>query len=618
MAVVAKLGLQAKFEKKELTAEDQKALIEAYEQANGKGSFQSDLQAFEAEQKQKKEDEERSRIFQELAVLLGKEGSSSSVESMSQVVDAVRDLKATIKKLGAQSQGDRPETTVNVPLRACGPHTEKFAFGVQHPIFDSSKRHNRIAMTHAISGSPTGDDEAAFRRDFSAYADALFERLKSHIENGTLHDVIKGSVDYSALVSDPEIGSRYLTVRQDALIARLVSLPNLDGLFPKVSNVQSGDVLTNVLFTEISQAYQKGRVFKGNISFKPEKAVVDKAMVKVQFEDMSALERSYLNYLNKSGSDPVKWTLIEWLILEVAKQISNERIRRSIMGYRIEPESGVAGHTMFASTGVVHRLIGLYEERKVCPFLDADLSTYSKEDIGDVLLLFAELVAGSREDWQTFVVYMNANHKPWYTAWYESKYGKNQDYTGPQAKVPHYDIPIRWVPAMGDMKFIFATVPDNIMLLENVPGEEYKMQFQRDLEEVIAFSYWMEGAGVAFSGIQRESLDELKKASLSDQLVFMNWPCAALAADAATADASKGMMFRTGKNTKATALTDITGAKEGIVYRIEIGDASFPTSIAKSGKFSELKSAWSPTKAGEYIKLYYDKKNDKFCEVARG
>ena len=146
------------------------------------------------------------------------------------------------------------------------------------------------------------------------------------------------------------------------------------------------------------------------------------------------------------------------------------------------------------------------------------------------------------------------------------------------------------------------------------------MMFQRDLEEVIAYSYWKEGVGVAFAGVQKETLDDLKAADAMEQMVFMNWPAEALAADATTISISKtsGILFTTGENTKATALTDIVGAKEGVIYRIECGSATNATTIAKSSKFSEIQSAWNPTKAGEFIKVYYRKSEGKFYEAARG
>ena len=619
-AVITMLGLQAKFDSKELSQEDQAALIAAYDEANGENSFKTDMQAYKDELQQKADAEAQNRMFQELAAVLGKDSEDTSAEGIAQMLSAVRDLKDTVEKLGKQSQGDAPEAKVEVPVRAYGPHTDKYAFGVQHPMFDASKRYNRIAIQHAIVGKPTENDRQALMKDGCEYAETLSARIKMHFESGTLQDVIKGTVDYTSLSTDTEIGTRQFTIRQDALIARIIALPGVEHLFSRISNIQSGDVVTNVLFGEASQAYQAGRVFKGSVTFKPEKAVVDKVMTKLQFEDMSDLEKTYLNYLNTSGSDPVKWNLIEWIILQLATQINNERNQRAIMGYCIAPEKGKAGETLFASTGVVHKLISLYEEKKLLPFLSSEVSEYTQEDIGNVLQLFAEQIADRRPDSDKFVIYVNARHKPWYSAWYKNTYGTHTDFTGVLEVVPDYNIPIRWVPNMGNLKLIFATIPGNINLLENVPGEQYKMLFQRDLEEVIAYSYWKEGVGVAFAGAQKDTLEDLKAADAMEQMVFMNWPAETLKSDATTIAITKdsGILFTTGQNTKATALTDITGAKEGVVYRIECGSTANATTIAKSGKFADIKSAWNPVAVGEYIKVYYRKSEDKFYEVARG
>ena len=169
---------------------------------------------------------------------------------------------------------------------------------------------------------------------------------------------------------------------------------------------------------------------------------------------------------------------------------------------------------------------------------------------------------------------------------------------------------------MKNVKFIFATIPGNIQLLENVPGERNRMRFQQDLEEVWVCSYWKEGAGVTYSGKKYDSLETLQTADAKDQIIFMNWPVADVDADAVTIDGKTDMFFRTGVNTKATVLTDITNAQDDVIYRIEIGDAAYPTKIDKTGKFADISEAWAPTKAGEYIKLYH--KDGKFYDVERG
>ena len=272
----------------------------------------------------------------------------------------------------------------------------------------------------------------------------------------------------------------------------------------------------------------------------------------------------------------------------------------------------------FGATGIVHRLFSYFDDRKVLPFRDAALATYTADNIGDVLTAFMDRLSEVVKNPAEYAVYVNAKHMPWFKAWYKENYGQLANFSGVEFVVPNHENPIVFVPAMGNLPFIFATIPGNIQPLENVPGEAYKVGFQRDLESVWAFSYWKDGAGATFSGVPRKTLAELEAADYANQIIFMNWPAVDLAAGATTANAKDGIIFRTGANTGATTLTDIANAREGVIYRIEIGTAANATKIAKSGKFSEISAAWSPTAAGEYIKLYYDAETQKFHDVARG
>ena len=365
-------------------------------------------------------------------------------------------------------------------------------------------------------------------------------------------------------------------------------------------------------------------MYKGNVDFQPEKAIVDKVMSKVRFEDMSTLETAYLNYLNHEGSDPVKWTLLEWLILSIAEKINSERIERSIRGCYVKPVKGESAPAILGSTGVIYRIISLYDSNKALPFDDEELADYDASNIGDVFQFFAKKISIRRpNDFKRFVIYANAAHQPMYMEWYSNKYGKNTDYTGTKDVVPNYNMAIRWVPAMGDLKLIFATIPGNIELLQNVPGEEYKTMFERHLEEVIAYSYWMEGSSVGFAGRHFKSKADLKANKAREQYLFFNLPSITAAADATTVDTEGaeledlGFLIRTSANTKATVLTDIVNAKVGVVYRIECGDLTNATKIEKSGKFSEVE-AWTPAAVGDYIYVHYDAAKGKFFEVSRG
>ena len=69
-------------------------------------------------------------------------------------------------------------------------------------------------------------------------------------------------------------------------------------------------------------------------------------------------------------------------------------------------------------------------------------------------------------------------------------------------------------------------------------------------------------------------------------------------------------------NTAAKVLTDIIGAKKGVVYLIECGSIDNATTIAKSGKFADITKAYTPTKIGDYIMVVLNNAGN-FIELER-
>lgn len=619
-AIAAAFGLEANLKGKALTEDEQAKLKKEYDAKYGAGSFEKDMADYEASIAKEKE----SFIYAQIAEALGKENLKE--QSAEAIVNAIKELKAEIKALGSKAEADNQPHVAVVEL---GVHTKDYAFGVKNDIFAAGKRHNAIAINGAIPQEEASEDEkATLRKDFGAYASSLAKRFQALTKSGKINTLASG-VDFSKL-SNIDLNERYYEVRQDMLISRIVALPSLAGIFPTVSRVQSGQIFTNLIAKAVSQAYQAGRVFKGGVTFEPEKAFTDKVMAKVQFEDMSDLETSYLNYLNTNGSDPMKLSMIEWIILELATQLNNERNERSVMGYRVEPTVGVAGHENFAATGIVYRLLGFYyKEHKVLPFTDATLASYDATDMGEVLQAFAAELQKAYKRPKDLIVYLNEAHKPMFNAWLNATYGKNTGFVPAPDTIPNYGYRIKWVPNMPlNFYFIFATVENNLFLLENIPGEQFDMKFQRDLEEVIVFSYSKEGAAAAFAGVAEDDLAALKAAGVKGrQIIFMNLPAVVLDADEDEPDAEDGRIFITGANTTGSgaggadvpvAISDIANAEEGVIYHIECGSTTNATTIAKSGKFAGISKAWQPTAVGQWIDLYYDATNDAFLEAARG
>jgi hypothetical protein len=88
-----------------------------------------------------------------------------------------------------------------------------------------------------------------------------------------------------------------------------------------------------------------------------------------------------------------------------------------------------------------------------------------------------------------------------------------------------------------------------------------------------------------------------------------------LPADATTANADNGEFFITSANTEATAITDITNATSGVVYKIQGGSATNPTTIANAGNF--VLTAAITLNVGVWIELQKSATNGKFYEIRR-
>ncbi len=630
-SILNELGLIDKAKAQNLSDEDWNRIAQSYKKKTGNDFYsdatmsEEDRQRIEAHDRalqlldnedEKPENEEPEQTEEETPVPEGQQESNASLPKK------VKGLQAKLQNLKKQNRILSQETELDVVRQERiviaglgGAHTPKFAFGIEHPMFDASKRWNKVAMRQLLTTDPDDEEVTAFQTEVKQYGKKVCARMQELHQMGVLNKSALQQVDYSHL-ADAGLGEQFVIRRTDALITRIIALPSVFDIFPLRSYVQDKDLITNYFFDEYSQAYQEGEISKGGAELVPEMAHVDDAMFKHLFKSMKWIERQYIGYLNTNGSDPTKWGMIEWMILNIATVLNNERNVRAIRGCRVEPEKGKNGHFLNSSTGILYRLLSYVEDCKILPFDDEDYADYNPTNMVDVVENFVEETHQCLETLLGKAIYLNEKHKPWYKQSFRKKYGEQTDFSD-GIRVMNYDIDIVWVPNMGSLKFIFIQERGNLQCLENVPGEMFGVRFEQRLESVWAYSVWKEGTGAAYAGKKFDSLEALKADKRKNQVIFINKPVTKLAADATTADASKNFWFITSANTKATALSDISGAEPGVVYKIEIGSTENATTIAKSGKFENLKSAWEPNKVGDWIKVVYDKETEKFKEVGR-
>lgn len=652
--VLEKLGLMAKAKQNALTDEEWKQIVDSYKQ-----EYKTTIQEDMAAENQEQAFQENSVLTQEqlnqlqgtLQKIVNPEASAEGQQSQDANADSLMalagQLGSLVQALNNRAAEDRPETvvTANIVSYTGNADRSQFLFGIEHPMFSMNARWNKVAANPASAPSFGSWDEeidgAAFRKEAVKFSRSLQKRYAFLHENGMLDAKRLASGEFGTNyggVTDANVGNQYVVLRQDALIARVLQRRELTQWFPVRYGIQDHDLVFNAFFAEVSQAYQQGEIWKGDMKIENEMGHVDDAMIKMKFGPMKELERMYIGYLNREGSDPIKWSMIEFCILNSLETAQVEQNKRRMRGIYVKPETGVAGSYLNASTGIVYTLLRYIHENKILPHADADYRTYTQSTfLAAVQAFVADVTASCSEDMDLdrHVLYLNKTHQPWWIKNVRTAYGKDIDFQGPNSYlnvVPDTNTHIIWLPYLGKMPLMFMDIPGNLQFLEYVPGEMLSIKVKEDMELVKAWSTWKEGCAAAFVGRRFDTAAALLANNYEWQQIFINKPCVSLAKDATEPDADNGFWFltiandgtseTTGEGAQAVttvtppAITDIDNAKAGVAYIIECGSLTNATTIAKSGKFANIKSAWEPSAVGDYIMVILNSEG-KFLELER-
>ena len=648
--VLEKLGFVKKFENKSLTAEEYKTLCEEYQK-----EYQSTLMDDLAAENSAAEQAEHQKQINELYAIVSKANKSKDDDpdndgggegdddddgkknensqqnvSFERLSAAVNTLAENMVKMANSTADDKPAahvTAPSIPINGFGTNAN-YLFGIEHSMFDMKKRWNRIVANPEIVLASTPNEETdgkAFRSEAMAFARSLQERYKYHQvrnELGNVKALASGqfSTNYSG-VDNAGLGDQFVILRQDALIARILELRNLTEFFPVRYGVQDRDILFNAFFDEVSQGYQEGEIYKGGMQLESEMGYVDDAMIKVKFGPMKELERKYIAYLNKEGSDPIKWSMVEFCLLNLLKKAQDEQNQRRMRGIYVKPEAGQPSSYLNAGTGIWYTLLRYIHDYSIKPFANKSYNTYTSANMLDAVKEFITDVKTHLSEGMTIdnhVLYLNENHIDWWLANCRETYGKDQDFTGPNGyknRVPDSTIQIKWLPYEGKSCWMFMDVPGNIQFVENLPGEMFAVKMEEQMETVRAWSTWKEGCGAAFTGRKFDSKAAMDANDYEFQQIFTNLPATIIGAEI---NGANGFWQITDAATTATAIEDITNAKAGVAYCIEIGedDTKHQLTIAKSDKFANITAEWTPSQAGDYIMVILGK-DEKFRELER-
>ena len=623
-SVLEFLQLGKKFEDKTLSQEEFNSIVAEY-QKKYQTTLNDDLAAEQAAKQTAKQAAEFQQMLNTIqSVIKGVDPASKENENPEEeqpqsnatlegILESLNGMRADFQALAQKPEEDKPLQSVTVsPVSINGfGNTPKYLFGVEHPMFSMQDRWNKIAANpRAAAALPEVDEQVdgiAFYKAAYGFAKSLKARYQYLQENKLLDAPALAAGKYATNyegVDKAGVGDQFIVLRQDALIARVLQLRDMTQYFPVAYGYQDRGLVFNAFFDEVSQAYQTGEVFKGGMKIENHMGYVDDAMIKMEWGPMKELERKYIGYLNKEGSDPIKWTMIEYQLLNTLTTAQVEQNKRRMRGIYVKPEAGVAGSYLNAGTGILYTLLRYVHQYDIKPHVDEDYRSYTQ---ATMLAAVQEFLADVRStvtedmDIDQHVIYLNKNHQGWWIKNVRTTYGKDTDFTGPMGAlnvVPDTTTHIIWLPYLGQLPFMMLHQPGNLQFLEYIPGEMLAMKMQEQMEQVRAWSTWKEGCSASFTGRRFDSRDAMDKNAYEWQQIFINLFAATIKDKV---DGNDGFWQVTGATTTADTITDIVNAKNGVAYCIEAGVAEHLPSIAKSGKFANISDAFTATKVGDYI-----------------
>ena len=528
---------------------------------------------------------------------------NKTVQTMKTETDKLTDI-VTEQKKAIQILGKKPETDPPGSSTARDPKIKWMPDGKDTHLFGANLSFMAIDTKHPYN--------------MRAYA-SMAARAGLQV----LAPMASSSLDYQSLKDD--LGEYYRVRKQDRIQSFLMELPSLTNIFPLESGYQDQAVLVNMFITEdFSQADSTAlgssfdNVVKGGYKFEPETITMYDAMFAHKFTQLKELEKTWIGYLNREGSSTMKWSFIEYILVEVGKKLRNEQNLRWVNGIRKNPTVNVPGTAMGASNGIKKFLKNQIAAFKLKPFI---VGEWAPSTIAHYVRDCTMMVPQYLRDSGRIVLYMSMDAQSYYHQNIEALHGLQEDYVPNEDFVHEFpSVKIIPVPGWSPSKRMIWTLTGNISLFEDVPGEMLNFNIEQVDWSLKVWSNWRESAWAYYVGRKYASAAAMPD-DYSTQLIFCNdvdepadFYLPMDANDTSPSVINHSSLVSVG-NSQATAITDIDDCAVNQEVRIKCGPGTNPITIAAANKFSLLTAAWTPS-IGDV--LYLKKRSDgKFIELAR-
>lgn len=391
------------------------------------------------------------------------------------------DHEANIKKLMDDSLGDAPEAVIkNAGTKVRHSATHLFASGKDYDALD--RNWNRKAAAMAAGNMNVG------ATDFT--------------DQPTIQK----------LNDDMKLYYRENPTELKSLTRDKYGLPEFWPTRTKVDDLVAD---ASIATAEVSQSRKLPWLPKNKQTIQPEEGKIFPIQIDAEFIGfrLQKMEASWLNMMNKEGSQPYKESFVRYLVSEIDKKARIEDRVASVKGIYVEtPENATeAGRAINRQNGLLYLLQQARDvTKKYRPF---DLGLPTTTNIVDYVDNFIKQLPQEVRENQGLVLYLSDEWLRAYKRRSETLFGTNTDYTGyPETPKDYPNVKFQRLIDMAGTDFMFITFDDNIELLENVPAEKSMYKFEYLLRKMYIWADYKMGIRLLHIGntVEEGDPDEFK------------------------------------------------------------------------------------------------------------
>lgn len=478
-------------------------------------------------------------------------GGTDALSMIQAVQISLTEYKANqekiIKRLESSAEDDTPvDAITKQKMKEAMKHnaTHLFASGKDYDGIDSSRPWNKAA-SEGLTVSAT---------DFSS--DVVINKLNSETE---------------------------LYFRENPTEIQSLHRDNfmLPDFWPKRLNVSDRIASGTILTAEITQGRKFNFLPKNVQEIEAEEGKIYPVQIDAEWEgaQLQEIETSWLNMLNKEGSQPEKMSFVRFLVGELMKRARVEDRISTLNGIFVQtPKNAtVAGRFINRQNGLFQQLWKARDiDKKYRAFSKGEITPANvydyfhsddEADLGMLKRLPQEVLASTN-----LVFYIHYKVWTWYKAKYKEVNGTNMDYKGmPEHFEDYPGIRVQTFVDQENPSFVFATFADNIEILENVPAEKSSYRFQTLLRKIYLLADYKLGIRLIYIGRQMKDGDpaEFKVQSVwsNDAPIFLEDKFIPVY------DKATGIVAVDYKNVQVTEdwktdITEFTGLKAGQVIKV--------------------------------------------------